>query len=333
MTTGPTQATAQTVPAGYVQIASVWHSGSTLLGTLLGRHRQMTYMGEIDRLSLQFARAKRTDKPGLCGCGKPPMDCPLWSAVAHNVALKYRVDLSTHPFDWRVSDFGPEKDLKWRTPLKLLARECHRMVRYAEYYNVPVLKWLSLSSRSHHTWVQNRFFVADIIRTVTETHAVVDSSKDCLSIHDIYRYGAGVVKIIFLTRNVHGAVWSRIKNIKTGKDVNDKTREWVKTNRRLLHFLEKIPRHDWMYIKYEDLCANPAHTLQRVCDFLGHPYETAMVDTNDEDQHIIFGNPMRNSKIRAINEDLTWKEGLTPTEVDHINRITRSTAARLGYQL
>jgi Sulfotransferase family len=321
-------------PADYILIASIWHSGSTLLTALLGAHRQMAAVGEMDRLSLQFARSDRADKPGRCGCGRRPLDCPVWSAVAKAVKETYHVDLVTHPYDWRVSDIGCEKDLRWRAPISMAVREGFKLLRYADYYHLPVLNRLARIFPARRLWVAHRLFAAQVIKSVTATRAVIDSSKERIDLSDIHHYGTGTIRIIFLTRQVYGAVWSRVKRMKARRDVERVTKQWVKTNRQILHLLHEIPLQDWIHITYEDLCAKPVDVLQRLCAVLGYPYDPAMERFGEMDQHIIAGNNRtRTFKIDAIQEDVTWKECLTPAEVECITRIARPMANRLGYSL
>ena len=318
--------------ADYVYITSWGNSGSTLLELLLGRHPDMTSIGEIDRLSLQFARANRVDKPGVCSCGKRPMDCPVWAAVANAVKHSYGADLSEAPFSWRVSSIGSEKDLKWRAPFSLAARAWYRTFRTAEYDNLPGVKWLSFLSLAHRKWVEHRFFAADVIRSLTNAKAVIDASKDRVSMRDVYDYGTGRVKLLFLTRDVRGVVWSRAKRMKTRRTTEPIAKKWVRVNRGILRFLDGVPPHDWMHVKYEELCAQPIETLRRVCGFLGYPYDPAIENLNSFDQHTIGGNRIRFSTIGVIKEDLSWKEQLTSAELEHIHRVSHPMMMRLGYQ-
>ena len=72
-------------PVDYVYILGSGASGSTLLELLLAGHPRMAPMGEIEKLSLQFARGQR----GRCSCGECPAACPVWRAVAD--AVRYMV--------------------------------------------------------------------------------------------------------------------------------------------------------------------------------------------------------------------------------------------------
>ena len=317
--------------ADYVYIAALGHSGSTLLELLLGSHPRMTAVGEIYRLSVQFSRADRADRPGLCSCGKRPIDCPVWSKVAEAVKREYGVSLADDPFGWRISNVGPERDKKMRSPLNMLARAGYKAFRFAKYYNIPVLKWLSGASLTHRRWIRNRFFATDIVKALAGADTVVDASKEPVDMRDVYDYGTGTIKIIFLTRDVHGNVWSYVKRARGDRNAAMYAGNWVKMNRRIMRFLEGVPRGDWMQLKYEELCADPIGTMKRLCDFLGHAYDPAMEQLNRVEPHTIFGNRIRHSKIEAIKEDLSWRQKLTPAEIETIDRIAGPMAKQLGY--
>jgi Sulfotransferase family len=319
--------------ADYVYITSLGHSGSTLLELTLGNHPHIVNMGEVERLSLQFARANRIKRPGLCSCGKRPMDCPVWGAVAEAVRREYGVSLTDDPFGWQISNLGRERDEKWRAPLSVLARQSYILFRLAKYYDLPVLKWFSGLSLVHRRWANNRFFVAKVVKKMTGADTVIDASKEPVGMRDVYDYGSGVVKIIFLTRDVHGVVWSELRRMKGLGDAERFANRWVDVNRRIIRFLEGVPRGDWIHLTYEEFCANPVNVLQRVYGFLGYAYDPAMATGpfGGETAHTIFGNRIRYSKIEAIKEDLSWRQQLTPAQIEQIDRIAGPTAKQLGY--
>ena len=319
--------------ADYAYITSLGHSGSTLLELILGNLPRMVNVGELERLSLQLARGRRGKRPGLCSCRKRPVDCPVWGAVIEAVRREYGVSLTEDPFGWQLSNIGREHEGKWRTPLSVLARQWYSLCRLAKYYDLPLLKHLSGLSLVHRRWVDHRFFVAAVVKRVTGAETVIDASKNAVGMRDVYDYGPGLVKIIFLTRDVHGVVWSEVKRLKGRRDVVHFARRWVNENRRIARFLQGIPREDWIHVKYEALCADPADTIRRLCGFLGHAYDPAMAagPFGGENAHTIYGNTIRFSKIEAIKEDLSWKQQLTPEEIAEVDRIAGPMMKQLGY--
>jgi hypothetical protein len=330
-----TDAVHSTAPAraDYVYIAALGHSGSTLLELTLGNHPRMVNVGEVERLSIQFARMNSANRPGLCSCGKRPTDCPVWGAVVEAVRREHGVSLPDDPFGWQVSNMGRERDGKWRTPLSVLARQWYILFRLARYYDVPVLKWCSGLSLVHRRWVNHRFFVAGVVKKMTGAETVIDASKEAVGMRDVYDFGTGTVKIIFLTRDVHGVVWSEVKRMKGRRNATRFARRWAAVNRRILRFLEGVPHRDWIHVKYEGFCADSTGTLRRLCDFLGHAYDPAMAagPFGGEKSHTIYGNSIRFTNIQAIREDLTWHQQLTPAEIDTVDQIAGPMMKQLGY--
>lgn len=65
-------------PARVLFVAGLGHSGSTLLGTLLGAHPQVVAVGEVEQ-TLRHPRPP--EQRGACSCGLAAAGCPLWGPV------------------------------------------------------------------------------------------------------------------------------------------------------------------------------------------------------------------------------------------------------------
>lgn len=74
-----------------VFIAGSSHSGSTMLGLILGAAPGVVYCGEIN----QYRRAAWRDRPVACTCGSEYGACPLWSRVYDD--LPHGRDLNPAP--------------------------------------------------------------------------------------------------------------------------------------------------------------------------------------------------------------------------------------------
>ena len=64
-----------------IYVASIGHSGSTLLESMLGAHSQIATCGEIHILPHEIA--ERSVMP--CSCGKSIVDCQFWSQIQQKV--------------------------------------------------------------------------------------------------------------------------------------------------------------------------------------------------------------------------------------------------------
>jgi hypothetical protein len=76
-----------------VYIASLPHSGSTLLSLLLARHPHVVALGEVRLQTEKIRRDAAAAGEGTCGCGARIRECPIWEPfIAHHVAGAAPVD-------------------------------------------------------------------------------------------------------------------------------------------------------------------------------------------------------------------------------------------------
>jgi hypothetical protein len=69
-----------------VFIASLGHSGSTLLDLMLGGHPQFIGLGEIANVIAPSERADGRSANPFCSCGETSDRCPFWSVVTERLA-------------------------------------------------------------------------------------------------------------------------------------------------------------------------------------------------------------------------------------------------------
>ncbi len=74
-----------------IYIVSIGHSGSTLLELLIGRHKEVTGVGEIKGLyPKQALSANKPLRAKRCNCNDiNPLDCPFWQQVDSHQLNKY----------------------------------------------------------------------------------------------------------------------------------------------------------------------------------------------------------------------------------------------------
>lgn len=309
----------------YAYIIARGHSGSTVLELLLGSHPDVVAMGELEKLSLQFARGKR----GKCSCEKHPAECAFWRRVCDEIRKEYGVDMRTTPFRFRVSDVGLEEDRGIRAPSHWLLYRNSRLLRYLGYARVPLVHYALSLTRAHRSWARNRVFVWNTIRKLTGAKVVVDSSKDVLCARDLYDQVGGRLKLIFLTRDVRGNVWSYMKRDPNCRRVE--TQRWITTNQRARRLLQDVPENDHLHLKYEDLCRDLSGTLNRLCQFLGLSFTPAMCEANGHETHTIGGNRIRYAGVTKVKEDRAWEEKLSAEDLKQIEIAAGPLSRQLGY--
>lgn len=324
-----------------IYIAGRGHSGSTLLTLLLGRHPEIAAGGELANLSLQCYRdEKRTKWVGRCGCGKRPFDCDIWADILNQVYEKFGVDMQKDPFSWHVSDVGLEEEYRSVAPRKIpliwARNKLWRLLRYAHYSQSNVIRRITRLYRPQILWASNRSFIIEKFAEKQNVRAVVDASKDPLGMCDMYYYAPLPVKILFITRDCRGSVWSMAKHAKSEKERSKKiiqgAHEWLIVNKRIMDCLRLIPSTDWLHIKYEDLCHNPLQIMESIFNFLNFKNPPNILTNTDIQEHTIAGNKIRlSSNITHITEDTAWAANLTTDELQIISELTGNFAATLGY--
>lgn len=112
-----------------VFIASLGHSGSTLLDLVLGGHSRLVGLGEVAAV-LTSGSDGQPAFTGDCSCGQDAASCPLWSEVAHRIhaephaplARRYRIVFETVAAVFG-SDVMPVDSSKYLPWLRLLHDE------------------------------------------------------------------------------------------------------------------------------------------------------------------------------------------------------------------
>ncbi len=331
----------------YVYIAGRGHSGSTLLTLLLARHPKVAAIGELANLSLQMARDESTRWVGRCSCVERPFECDVWGKVLREIGEEEGVDLEKHPFSWKISDVGMEEEFRHtafiRVPFVWARNRCWRLLRYLQYLSPAGIKQLFGFYKPQKTWAENRSTLVTKFATVCNVDATIDASKDPLDMLDIFYNATVPVKIIFLTRDCRGNVWSMLKRLAAGERRSERvvsaSREWVQVNGRIWRLVSDLPKSNWLHIRYEDMCSHPDETMKSLFEFIGlDSFDVSGVPSGPEGGadhgHTVGGNRIRfsNEKLN-IREDRAWREKLTAEELDLIVKIAGPLARDLGYDL
>lgn len=326
----------------YLYIAGRGRSGTTLLNTLLGNHTDICAVGELANFSLQCFRDENTRWQGLCGCGKRPFNCPFWTQVIQRIEQSFSLDLRNDPFAWRMSDVGVEEEYRSRTiiraPLVAARHRLWRVIRSAQYLGSPVIQAVMKAYKPQAQWVRNRCFAVSQISDVSGCSIVADTSKDYMGMRDVYDYGSLPTKIIYVTRDCRGNVWSKLRTVESEATrrrlIVENAEDWVKINSRILRALDSVRQEDQIHIRYEDICRSPAKTMSEVLTFVGLDYSEKILEIGENAEHTIAGNRMRFSgKNAGIKEDFSWQDNLHDEDLSVIRSICAPLATRLGYSL
>lgn len=91
-------------------------------------------------------------------------------------------------------------------------------------------------------------------------------------------------------------------------------RYWARAMRRGREELERLPAGSCVVVRLEDLVADTAGTLAEVCDFLGEPFDDALLD----------------GRIRSDSIG-RWRRDLDRAQADVVERIAGDELRRAGY--
>lgn len=255
------------------------HSGSTVLDALLGNAESIESVGEL---------VSGLEREGeVCSCGTPFHKCEFWLQVRKS--------------------FEQQSNLRLEEGAYLLKRQAH------------VARWFkTFLARSNSSEVQaltevNQTIVEAVLQ-VARKKCMVDSSKEHTRALFLLRFLHNA-KIIHLVRNPEGILSSDLFRMRSGSGYKFLRRKfysqpltfffmmlsctnWVAGNfiAEIIRFLapERVLR-----LRYEDLCAAPRGTLERLQSFIGHDLcsviEAVELGKRMNMGHNIGGNMMRKS--------------------------------------
>lgn len=296
-----------------VYILGLGHTGSTLLDMLLGAHPRLFSLGEMNFFDDWVIKNKQ------CVCGKAIWDCDIWSEIL----AKY----TDTALDKQQLPESLETDFSRRginSPSARLQRFGTKIGHIALINSMKpaLLQRLAPQIAARATNVHQLY---DIVRLVSGKPIVVDSSKSGYRMSVLYttRHSDGI-RVIFLTRDGRAWLPSYIRTMRRfEREIGAKAAayRWWLMHRYMLRVLKVLPRESYLHVHYEELCREPEQTANRVCDFIGVPYEPDMLNFRGKEHHNLGGNLMRFRDTSDIKEDLRWREQLDARAVADFEKI------------
>ncbi len=295
-----------------VYMLSSPHSGSTVLGILLGSHPSILFAGELNAVPDPAWRPGR-----LCSCQSETRNCEFWSAVRG---------------DFEVN--GSIEDL----------RQGRR--RYEEWRSVPA--GILLHTGRSKGIVAHTDRLADLVQIISARSGkplVIDSSKTAgrgMLYGWIQRSGMNV-RYLHVVRDGRGVVWSRkIRGLRKDVGPNWRTRPvpvlallWVGAN-LLSGLMFSFRRGRYLRLRYEDLVADPGATLERVGRFLGVDLTEVIAGARIQRPfpvtHVVEGNRLRLNRTLTLKAETKWESDLPPTDERMIWGITGRLERWYGYR-
>jgi hypothetical protein len=292
-------------------------TGSTLLGSLLNEHPACVSIGAATGLT-----SKADIATYQCSCGRLFRECEFWNGIAA------RTRELGHPVDVFETRF-------WNTHLRMSRNRVINglLVRSLGWDPLNAVRDVvvggvggvqaAISQMARNTWS-----LASAVLERTGKSVFIDTARD----HQRPKYLATNplfdLKVIHLIRDPRGNSASIMKHM--GADVATAARSWRHYNVEAARTRRRVPHVPWMSLRYEELCADPPGTLDRISDFLGVDRGKMTKSFGGAGSHII-GNKMRLTGIGEIREDRSWETKLSREELATIAKIAGPASRRLGY--
>ncbi len=295
-------------------------SGSTLLDRLLDQVPGLVAVGEMRDIFLRGPIENR-----LCGCGERFSTCPFWTAVGDRA-------------------FG-----QWdRVDARALASARLRLDRP---WHLPLLMRPGLSERyaaEHRRFVDALGAIYRAVLEVTGGRVVVDSSNIPTFALLLRAVPGADVRLLHLTRDSRGVAFSWRKTVekRDGAEAPELMLRYGPTQASARYVLYnaltealRLGRSPYLRVRYEDLVARPAASLDQIAAFVGiEPgVASALVRDGDVDLapgHNIDGNPIRfKHGTITVRTDDAWRREMAPPDRRVVSVLTSPLLLRYGYRI
>lgn len=106
---------------------------------------------------------------------------------------------------------------------------------------------------------------------------------------------------------------------------------WVDLTTSLMEFADRHSENTIVY-RYEDLAKHPEETLREVIEFIGEPWDPAILETAmSSEGNIGFGDWKTYSKKKIERSSINRWNSLSPAMVGRAGKVINPTLIRLGY--
>lgn len=285
-----------------IYVAGVSHTGSTLLGHILGELEETCYAGEIRNTWQRGILENR-----ICTCDARFAECAFWQTVIEHL-----------PF---AAERQAEK-------LSALHREAVRPSLVFPFRSTE-MKQVDRSAFAAPT--EALYAAAGDVAGVRQ---LVDSSKSPLYAAFLRRLPTIDLRVVHIVRDPRATVYSHLRRHSFGYGETFKlSLWWLRSNVAI----EKLGRSGVPYtrIRYEDFVEDPARSLYQITDALGLPRSRLPIEgrvARLSKKHIISGNRAR-GEVGAITlrNDSEWRSALPPRMQAIARGTTLPLLGRYGY--
>jgi len=257
-------------------------SGTTVLATILGNHKDIYSLGEMH----QFYDHIRDNLN--CSCGAELSDCEFWGKILDTMpwVKKNAVNIQA------LSD-----ELEYHSSIPRHLLHLHNKEKIESYNSFQTQIFNSCTKQ-------------------TNSKILLDSAKYIGRWHSLKKNRSIQLKGIYLVRDVRGVIYSFKKKVQTSRTPLSAMVYYVLVN--MLAQLITMFDKNVIKIKYEDLFLETETAIVRICEHLGvdslELIEKIKENKDFEIGHIIGGNRLRNNRTIKLHFDEKWKSNMPKWE-------------------
>jgi hypothetical protein len=257
-------------------IAGCGHSGSTVLGLMLGNHPLFVGVGEVYNLfnpKLKEQNWLERSKEVMCSCGRLGGECEFWGPSLERLR--------------EVEQQGSKPHASYKSFLEVFYRHFG-----AEYTPVDISKTddaLKALLRQKEITVKIIFLIRDIRSWTVSRREIRRRAGELNPIDLIKKYGLKAWKA-YLVGTPAYYFW-----------------EWYYLNRRTQKFL-RDSNLEYIQVGYEELTLYPEFVMPKICDFLHIDFMEHLLRLDDNSSHVLLGNRMRSDREKRlrVTYDARW---------------------------
>ena len=105
---------------------------------------------------------------------------------------------------------------------------------------------------------------------------------------------------------------------------------WKSSVRRILRLNHRLPRTQWMTIRYEDLVNDSEHTVTKICNHVNVDYQPSLLEVKGHNSSI-HGNDHQTGIFRTSID--RWRKDLNTEDVVVAQRLVGKEMRKLGYEV
>lgn len=310
-----------------LSIVGSGRSGTTILCNILGEVPGVFGTGEV-----RWLWARDLVEQRVCGCGRPPVSCPVWGPVTRHLGLS--------------ADDADQDHL-----LAVLEKIVAAQHQVTSLRNRPHL----LTAPSDHrpadsgpgSLTEATVALFEAVFDATGAVALVDASKRPQEAAVLAASGAFDHYVVHVVRDPRAVVhsWRHAKPLpsSTGqppmaaKRSSKTVLRWMENAGGSEVLRRSIDPGRWLAIRYEEFALRPRATIDRILDLIGVDGPTPFLDAHTVvlgQNHNLSGNPSRftTGRVKIVPDD-RWIVDMPRRDQLTVAAATLPFLLRFGYPL